>query len=68
MKRFLLTLVLISVAFLTAFSQAEDKILLLTGNVIEGTVTNEDSAFIYYDFYKKSGKAKANAIPKVRTT
>jgi len=40
----------------------QQSILLMTGKIIDGTVTSEDSLYIYYDFEKKSGKIKPRKL------
>ena len=34
----------------------------MTGKIIDGRVTSEDSLYIYYDFEKKSGKIKPRKL------
>ncbi|MEX2595285.1 MAG: hypothetical protein WEC59_00035 [Salibacteraceae bacterium] len=43
-------------------SQPEHSILLMTGKVVEGTVTGQDSAYLYYDYFKKRGKTKPKML------
>jgi len=34
----------------------------MTGNVLEGNVTSQDTLYLYYDLVKKSGKTKAKKL------
>jgi hypothetical protein len=42
--------------------QNPNSILMMTGKVLTGTVTGEDSNYIYYEFEKKSGKVKEKKL------
>ena len=42
--------------------QEKSVILLMTGKLIEGTVTSEDTAYIYYEYEKSSGKVKQKQL------
>ena len=42
--------------------QSDPVILLMTGKVLDGTVTSEDSAYIYYEYEKSSGKVKQKKL------
>jgi len=44
------------------FAQSNQSILLMTGNVLEGNVTGQDTLYLYYDLVKKSGKTKAKKL------
>ncbi|HAQ70673.1 MAG TPA: hypothetical protein DCR48_06835 [Flavobacteriales bacterium] len=44
------------------FAQSNQSILLMTGNVLEGNVTSQDTLYLYYDLVKKSGKTKAKKL------
>lgn len=66
MIRTLLSAVLLLVMTSAVFSQAEQDILLMTGKVIRGTVTGNDSVNLFYDFYKKNGKTKARTLEMER--
>lgn len=59
MMRFIATTIVTLCVVFSSFGQADDEILLLSGKTIQGKVTSEDSTYLYYDFYKKSGKSKA---------
>jgi hypothetical protein len=61
MPRGLIFLVLFSLQ-ISAFAQAEHDILMMSGQTVKGTVTGEDSVFIYYDYYKKDGSTKARKL------
>jgi hypothetical protein len=56
-------IILFSVVFFTTQAQKNtDKILLMTGKTLEGSVTSSDSASLYYTFVKKSGKEKEQKL------
>ncbi len=52
--------------YFSVFSQAEHDILMMSGETVQGTVTGEDSAFIYYDYFKKNGTSKARKLDAER--
>lgn len=54
-------LALISFGLCTVTLQAQ-SILMMTGKIIDGKVTKEDSAYIYYDYEKKSGSIKSKTL------
>lgn len=60
MKSLLTLLFFSALAFSLVAQEKSPSILMITGKVIDGTVTSEDSSYIYYDYEKKSGKV----IPK----
>lgn len=50
-------------AFIATQAQKNtDKILLMTGKILEGSVTSSDSANLYYTFIKKNGKEKSQRL------
>lgn len=44
------------------FAQSNQSILLMTGKVLEGNVTGQDTVYLYYDLVKKSGKKKPKKL------
>ncbi|MEQ9186254.1 MAG: hypothetical protein RLP15_00855 [Cryomorphaceae bacterium] len=56
-----------AIAFLFCFSfgllaQEDQEILMMSGKLVTGKVTGQDSLYLYYDHVKKSGKAKAKKL------
>ncbi|MEZ4721556.1 MAG: hypothetical protein R2813_06715 [Flavobacteriales bacterium] len=56
---FFLLLMLASMGVAQTF---EPSILMMTGQVIQGKVTGEDSLYIYYDLKKSNGKTKPKKL------
>lgn len=45
-----------------SYAQEQQKILLMTGKEIEGRVTGQDSAYLYYDLFKSNGSFKPKKL------
>lgn len=57
MLRWMLSIILFCGLLDHSFSQQSDPhILLMTGKVLEGSVTSVDTVYVYYDYEKKNGK------------
>lgn len=62
MKPLLLVALSALTCCLACGQQNTPSILLMTGKVISGKVTKEDSLYIYYDYIKPSGKTKPKKL------
>lgn len=61
--RILLFIVLFSGLLCSSLQAQENRsILLMTGKVLEGNVTGQDTMYLYYDLVKKSGKTKPKKV------
>jgi len=57
-----LTFLLFFILLFSGYAQPKHGILMMSGQLVEGTVTGEDSLYLYYDQHKKSGKTKARKL------
>ena len=62
MKPLIPTLLFLTCTIASIAQQKSSSILMMTGKVLDGVVTGEDSSFIYYDYEKKSGKVKSKKL------
>lgn len=62
MIRFGITLILFLFISLAAKAQADQEIMMMSGSVIQGKVTGQDSVYLYYDHFKRSGKSKSKKL------
>lgn len=62
LKKWLILLLLIPGVEIARGQGTSNQILLMTGKVIEGRVTSQDSQYVHYTFEKRAGKTKARKL------
>ena len=62
MKSLITIFFCIAVKYASVGQEKAPSILMMTGKVLEGKVTSEDSSYIYYEHEKKSGKVKSKKL------
>lgn len=58
----ILSFILLFFSLNYSYGQPKHEILMMTGQVIDGSVTGQDSLYLYYDYFKRNGSQEAKKL------